>query len=123
MATRAAVRATPPETLDWRGVALVSWSGLTFASTDDGDPVELCAYADRSVQVTGTFGAGGSVRIEGSMDGSTYHVLTDPQGNALDITTAKVETITEVCRFIRPRVTAGDGTTDLAVRILFRGGP
>jgi len=49
-------------------------------------------------------------------------VLTDPQGNALDITAAKIEAISENVRLIRPRVTAGDVTTSLAVTILFRKG-
>jgi hypothetical protein len=58
------------------------------------------------------------VRLEGSNDGTNYAALTDPQGNALDITTAKVEQIMELTRYIRPRVTAGDGTTSLTVTVM-----
>ena len=75
-------------------------------------------YADRSVQVLGTFGAAGNLRVEGSNDGgTTYAVLSDPQGNALNVTAAKVEAITEVTLLTRPFITAGDGTTDLDVSI------
>ncbi len=122
MATRAATYPTLPATTDFNGVAVVQWSGLTNATTDDGDPVQLPAFSDRSVQVTGTFGAGGNLRVEGSLDGTTYATLTDPQGNALDVTAAKIEAISEVVRYIRPRVTAGDATTALVVTILFRRG-
>ena len=90
------------------------WSGLTQASLDDGTPVELPDYADRSIQVQGTIGAAGNLRVEGSNDGTNYVVLTDPQGTALTIVAAGViEQIQEITRFIRPRITAGDGTTNL----------
>lgn len=102
------------------GVEVYQWTGLTNATSDSGSPVALAAFTDRSVQVTGTFGTGGSVRIEGTIDGTNYSTLTDPQGNALDITTAKIETITEAVVSIRPRVTAGDGTTSLVVTMMFK---
>lgn len=102
------------------GVHIYTWTPMTFSGSDVGLPIEMPGSADRSVQVTGTLGAAGSLRIEGSMDGVTYAVLTDPQGNDLNITTLKIETIMEVVRFIRPRITAGDGTTSLTCRILMR---
>lgn len=99
--------------------AVISWPGLL--NTDDGAPVDMVAYADRSVQVTGTFGTGGNCRIEGSIDGTTYATLTDPQGNVLDFATAKIEAVTELVRFIRPRITGGDGSTNLVCSLLVRG--
>lgn len=107
-----------PESLHHTCV-IATWPAM--ANGDDGRPLELANFADRSVQVTGTFGAGGSVRIEGSIDGVNYAPLTDPQGNALDIMAAKIEAISEVVRYIRPRVTAGDGTTSLTVTMLLKG--
>lgn len=101
-------------------VHIVTWEALTQTGLDSGDPLEMPGSADRSVQVIGTFGVGGSVRVEGSNNGVDYAVLTDPQGNALDITAAKVEAITELTRYVRPRVTAGDGTTDLDIMLLVR---
>jgi hypothetical protein len=87
---------------------------------DTGVPVEMPGFADRSVQVEGTFGSGGNLRIQGSNNGTKYLPLTDPQGNDLNITTAKIEQVTEVVRWIRPNVTAGDGTTSLTVILLVR---
>jgi len=121
MATRTATTTVlDQDTNNAAGCVLVAWAGLTFASTDEGSPLEFGAFADRSVQVTGTFGSGGSVRIEGSNDGVNYAVLTDPQGNALDITSAKIEAISELVRYVRPRITAGDGTTSLACTMMLR---
>jgi hypothetical protein len=102
-----------------RKVHVAVWTPLT--TTDDvGRAVKMAGSADRSVQVDGTFGAGGTLRIEGSNDGVSFYVLTDPQGNALDFIAAGIEAVSEPVRFIRPRVTAGDGTTSLSVTMLLR---
>lgn len=98
---------------------IATWEGLQLG--DDGQPIELPMFSDRSVQVTGVFGAAGSVRIEGSIDGTNYAPLTDAQGNELDISAAKIEAITELVRYVRPRVIAGDGTTLLNVAMLLKG--
>ena len=99
--------------------ATITWSGLL--NGDDGAPVELADYADRSIQVQGTPGAAPNIRIEGSNDGANYVVLTDPQGTALNITAAGViEQVEEITRYLRPRVTAGDGTTNWTVTFFGR---
>ena len=103
---------------DAADVFIVSWAGL--ANGDDGEPVTFSHYADRSVQVVGTFGSGGTLRWEGSNDGINWAALTDPQGNALDFTSARIEQVSEAVRYARPRVTAGDGTTALSVHLLLR---
>ena len=93
----------------------VTWTPMTNSGSDVGSPYERPGWADRCVQVFGTFGTGGTVVIEGSNDGTNYATLADAQGNALSITTAKIEEITCVTRYIRPRITGGDGTTSLTV--------
>lgn len=106
-----------------RDCMLVSWA---LANGDSGAPFDGASFADRTIQVTGTFGVGGNARIEGSLKETAapvdadYGTLTDPQGNALDITAAKLEAVSEMTRLIRPRITAGDGTTALVVYLLAR---
>lgn len=96
----------------------VSWTPV--ANTDDGQAYSVFG-ADKSVQVTGVFGAGGTVVFEGTNDpnplSATWFTLTDPQGNALTFNTARLEQVSEYTRWVRPRVTAGDGTTALTVRM------
>ena len=99
---------------------LNTWEAM--ANGDVGQAIELANFADRSVQVIGTFGVGGTVRIEGSLNGTDYAPLTDPQGNNLDINSAKIEAIAELVRYIRPRVTSGDVSTSITVIILMKGG-
>ena len=99
--------------------ATYQWTGLL--NGDTGAPLEIADYADRSVQIGGTLGTGGSVTIEGSNDGSVYVALVDPQGNALTFTAlAKIEQVLEVTRYIRPNVTAGDGSTNFTVTLFGR---
>lgn len=100
---------------------VVTWAAMTNSGSDVGAPVELARFSDRSVQVTGTWGAGGNVRIEGSNDGTNYVVLTDPQGNALNLSSAGIEQIMEITRYIRPQITGGDGTTSITVSMFLRG--
>jgi hypothetical protein len=113
---------------------LITWGPLVQPSLSDGAAISMPGAADRCVQVTGTLGAGGNVRIEGSnlaaprtaaQDGTfaDWNVLTDPQGNALDLASLRIEQITEITRWIRPRITGGDGTTSLTVRLLVRRPP
>src|SRR4030067_1860498 len=89
----------------------VKFTWPNMANGDTGSPVKFVQWADRSVQFSGTFGAGGAVTLEGSNNESTYQPLTDPQGNAKTQTTASLEAITEITALARPNVTAGDGTT------------
>jgi hypothetical protein len=128
MATRAATVINPTVIGKRAGdVLLYQWTGLLQSSLDVGAAVSVPALADRSVQLLGTLGTGGSVRIEGSNkaapDESTntdWAVLTDPQGNDLNLAALKIEAVTEPVLWIRPRVTAGDGTTSLTVILLLR---
>lgn len=95
-----------------RDVAVTTWAPM--AADDDGEPVRLAVYSDRSIQVAGTFG-GASVTIGGSNDGVTYHALHDTAGNAMTLTEGKLQQIVELPVFIKPRVFGGDGTTALTV--------
>jgi hypothetical protein len=102
-----------------RGVVECKWTPL--ANGDTGRFFDAPTLPDKTVQVFGTFGVGGSVNIEGSNDGgTTWHILNDSrgEGNALTLTVADTRTILENPGLIRPNVTAGDGTTSLTVIIV-----
>lgn len=95
----------------------------TVVNGNDGAPIPALYddYSDRSVQVLGTFGAGGNARIEGSNDGgTTYATLRAPDSTALDLTAASLKQILEVTLLTRPRITAGDGTTSITIIIVCR---
>lgn len=115
MATTATV-VVPPNRLDYKGVVKYTW---TLANGETGEAVPAVNHADRSVQVKGTFGAGGTVLIEGSLDAAatTFATLTDQNDNALSITAAKIESVQQLTDWFRPRVSAGDATTALTITL------
>ncbi len=91
-------------------VVSFTWS---LGAGDTGKPVRFANYPDRTVQITGTFG---SVTLRGSNkanpDDATagdWFNLTDPQGNAITLTTAGGELIAENPLWISPITTGGSG--------------
>lgn len=96
---------------------VATWANM--AQNDVGMPMGNSQYTDRSFQVAGTFG-GATVAVEGTNDDTNWSTLTDLQGNPLLFTTAKIELVTEATLRIRPKVTGGDGTTNLTVSALLK---
>jgi hypothetical protein len=97
---------------------IIAWASI--ANSDNGVAIEMPGSSLRSIQFGGTFGVGGTIVLEGSNDGVTYFTLTDPQGNSISKTSASLEAVQELTRYVRPRVTAGDGTTALNATLLVR---
>lgn len=97
----------------------ITWEGLTDDSSDTGTPYVGHDDAIRTVQVKGTFGTGGNINIEGSLDGgTTFGLAHDTVGSDLSLGDSRVEQIQEGPMTFRPNCTAGDGTTDLDVIII-----
>jgi len=93
---------------------VVKWAGL--ANGDVGQAVEMPGYIVKSFQVKGTFGSGGKVAIEGSIDPTpAWRTLNDRYGVPAEFTEAGIKEIGEATPLIRPNVAAGDGNTDLTV--------
>ena len=95
-----------------------TWTGLL--NGDVGDIFQFPDWADRCIQVAGTFGAGGTVLIEGSNNGVDWATLNDTNGVALSLTAAGLRQMSEAPLLIRPRVSAGDGTTSIAATVICR---
>lgn len=91
---------------------IVSWKGMKHK---DGGALYTNVGEGRSVQVSGTFGVGGRVRILGSNDGKSFYPLKTPHGIVLDFTEAGIEAISEETQLLRPEVVGGDSTTALDV--------
>jgi hypothetical protein len=100
---------------------LATWTGLLGSPTDDGSAFDVSDFDYESCQVSGTFGVGGSITFQGSNDGTNWVTLTDSANVALTFTSAGGDTPIQQYRFLRPIVTAGDGTTNLVATALARG--
>ena len=98
-------------------VIMITWA-LTTADAD-GAPAEWCAFADRTVTFTGTWG-GATAALEGSNDGTTWLALADVQGTAITATANKIETAVELTRFVRPNLTTAGSGAAVSATLLMR---
>ncbi len=98
---------------------VIIFDALTTTNTTTS-AIEWVEFADRSVHVYGTFGAGGTILIEGSNDGIEWDTINNVQGTALSFTIKNLKQVAEVSRFVRAKVSAGDGTTSIRVAFLLR---
>ena len=98
--------------------ALVTWTPL--ANGDSGSVLNNLENRFATVQIDGTFGAGGSINLLGSLDGVTYTILLDSAGAAITLTAAGMVSVRDIVAYYKPDVTAGDGTTALTCRLLVR---
>jgi len=96
----------------------VTWTPLE--NGDTGEVLNNIANRYATVQVGGTFGAGGTIILQGSLDGSTWVTLQDPANADISFTAAGMVTVRDMVKYIRPSVTAGDGTTALTCILLAR---
>jgi hypothetical protein len=105
-----------PGTRYARGVFKIQWvgkSGDTFVAADCSD------FADRSVQIAGTFGDA-TVSVKGSNDGSNYLSLRNAlTGNVIEKTSAAIELIAELSALIKPEVSGTTGA-NIIITILAR---
>lgn len=97
--------------------AVTVWAAM--AGADTGERVKLVQFADRVVQVEGTFD-GATVVFEGSNDDTNYHTLMDPQGNALSFTASGLEAVLEAPFYVRPRTSGGGVSTAVTVTLVGR---
>lgn len=95
---------------------VITWTGIL--ENDTGLPVRIPRYPDKTVQVFGTFGAGGTITMEGSADNTNWGTLHDPQGANIGVQDLDPVLIEDNTNFIRPRNSAGDGNTTLTVVII-----
>lgn len=100
-----------------RDVWIASWPAM--GNADTGTAIAMSGSPDRSVQIEGTFGSA-TVVLQGSNDGSNWQTLTDPQGNDISKTSADLEGILELTRYVRP-VTSGGTGTSVTVTVLMKG--
>jgi len=107
-------------------VQQVEWPAVLNAG--DGTPINVADYDDITAAFYGTFGAGGSVSLMGSNDNpaagalpTNWFALTAVGGvSALTNTAAGMKKANENPLWIKPMVTAGDGTTSIDCIVLLR---
>lgn len=99
-----------------RSAILVTWASVTEADTCTA--ISMPEFADKSIQVTGTFG-GASVALQGSNDSSNFAALRDPSSTTIAITTAGIRAVLENTVQIKP-VPTGGTSQSLTISVLCR---
>jgi len=97
----------------------VTWNDLAglAGSNNVGVATKMLGFADRCVEVRGTFD-GSIVVIEGSNGGSAYYTLTNPAGSALSFTAAGLKQVVERPQFVRPNVTNNGNNAAIVVDLV-----
>lgn len=95
--------------------ATITWPSIPNGSPGGAHP--RLGYRSASFQATGLWGSGGSIRLEGSNDGQNWAALTPAALTGAGLFAALGAA--ERPKFIRPNVTAGDGTTTITVTSWF----
>jgi hypothetical protein len=118
MAIRASTRATQIDVLS----RVDSWAGLLQSSLDTGAGVSVADAAQIMVMIaSGTLGVGGAITWEGSLNNVDWFPLTSQIGTPAAIVQTALLTpamVQERPLYVRPRVTAGDGTTALVASVV-----
>lgn len=107
----------------------ISGNALHWAwSLSDGDPtgdaVQVPGGADKTIHITGNFGTGGAIVLEGSNvlspGGSDWATLHQPDGADISMTSAGIVFVAENPVWVRVRQTAGTGVSVSALLTTLR---
>lgn len=99
--------------------AIITWDLTTADHT--GDSIAYPDYADRTAQFISSSWGAATASIEGSLDGgTTWFILTDPQGNVISKTANGGEAVTEAVPLIRARLTVVGAGAIVTVKLYVR---
>lgn len=100
---------------------VIAYEWVNLTESDTADAVEVPFHSDKTFEVTGNFGTGGTLRAQGTIDEDqgAFHNLTDAQGNAIGLTSAGVKEVLQNVAFFRPAVSAGTGVS-VTARLMAR---
>lgn len=102
-------------------VRIITWKNIPLTGGSQSAPIGYNFGSWRSffAQVVGTFGAVGSIQLEGSNDGVNWFKLSPAALTSAGFFAGLG--VTEQPLYIRPNATAGDGTTSLTVVAVVEG--
>lgn len=102
---------------------VIRWTGLL--ADDDGQWRLLEHYREKCLHVFGEF-SGAILTFEGSNEDANVGEPTSPiqlkdqTGNIIAFTSPGISHVLENPRYVRPKITGGDGSTDLSLLMVCR---
>ena len=102
---------------------IIKWEGLTETNADGQPYVFSGRYPDKSVQIFGTFGSGGTCKLQGTNEVNSptnWWGLSDHGGTEIAAQAAAIEVVLENVYQVRPYISAGTGV-DIDVYLCIKG--
>ena len=104
-------------------ITFIKWADLE--NGDTGQPIHMPHSPDKTFQVYGVFGSGGSISLYGSNDLPTdaspiYFITHLTDLDHMTYAAADGNAVIDNPNMLRPGVTAGDGNTKLTAILCFR---
>ena len=99
-------------------LVLVTWNGINNAN-NTGSAVQIPMHSDRTIQFNGTFNTA-LAWLEGSNDGVTWEILTNPAGSALTFSAKGLKQVVEAPLYVRPNANNTKADTNLVATLLMR---
>ena len=97
-----------------------TWTWTAITSGDTASAVDVGGNLG-AIYFGGTFDSA-TVVMKGSLNGSNYVAMTDPQGNALSKTAEALEQFEERVRFMQPTHSGGSGSQSLTIVVFIAKG-
>jgi hypothetical protein len=101
-----------------RHMRIYKWTGLLMG--DDGAPLQVDEFHHITIHGFGAFAGSANLNILGSNDGSNFAVTKKHDVGSMILTADSIEKLLTEPRYIKPSITSGNGSTDLACWVCLR---
>ena len=101
-----------------RTLVQITWSPVLLGDTCA--PSSFAHWADRSIEVGGTFTNGAAISLNGSNSGQYYAALNDVTKTPISITSMQVVQVLELTCYAQPILMGGDSNTNLTITMACR---
>lgn len=101
-----------------RHMRIYKWTGLLQG--DDGAPLQVDEFHHITIHGFGSFSGSANLNILGSNDGSNFAVTKKHDVGSMILTADSIEKLLTEPRYIKPSITSGNGSTDLACWVCLR---
>jgi hypothetical protein len=101
-----------------RHMRVYKWTGLLQG--DDGAPLQVDEFHHITIHGFGSFSGGAHLNILGSNEGNNFAVTKKHDVGSMILTADSIEKLLTEPRYIKPSITSGNGSTNLACWVCLR---
>jgi hypothetical protein len=101
-----------------RHMRVYKWTGLLQG--DDGAPLQVDEFHHITIHGFGSFSGSANLNILGSNEGNNFAVTKKHDVGSMILTADSIEKLLTEPRYIKPSITSGNGSTNLACWVCLR---